>query len=337
MSLKSRRYGNPLKIKPARDTKVTLETPMGPKEFTWDYNDSIKGVYRGEEVFCTDPEAVMKRIAAIEEEFQTKKIEVAKRKEVAKTPVPAFFVTVLANKVSLYSNPTDAEFRKPFEEVLVRGVDQRSGNALIIREDGSKESVHWRHLVRDMDDSDLADLRALVKHWGDALAAAKSVKEELLVRSEDLLADALGLDDAQAVQTIEATLDLETFERVVTWDGQEFRGKSLRDLEEKVNGWIVNSLGYTRTYSFYLRSKSESKPTLDGISYSTQVARTEADIEKIAAADDEIVQAEQALIKAVEEEAFDKSLVMVQPDAPEPQEREADVPAIQAPGYEEDF
>ena len=107
-----------------------IDTPMGPKEVAYGsglyYRDTLSLTYRGQNVSASHLDKLRKRIQQIEDEFQAKKAADALRKEVAKNPEEAVLLTIVGANAR-----TNTPERLVLEEIQVRGVDQRSGKALI--------------------------------------------------------------------------------------------------------------------------------------------------------------------------------------------------------------
>jgi hypothetical protein len=218
-------------------TYVTDE--VGPVEVTfgrYTHDDRLFVTWRGEDLhapyFWPDPEkreraksgrdgsSLLDEILTVEDEFQTRKRRDAIRKEAAKNPLPALLSRL--------------------EEVLVRGVDLRSGNALIIRADGSKENVRPAYLLADLDQHDRLDGARLYRAAIEAAkvaTAAKAKSKDSKTAADEALA-ALGLPDGEDLPVV-IDIDFETCERSTDFQGERIVRAEAREVEDAVRARLL--------------------------------------------------------------------------------------------------
>lgn len=310
--------------------EVIIETPMGPKVFTYGNNfyssgDTLRGDYRSQEVSGDNPERVLKDIAKIEAEFQTKKQRDEKRKAVAQAPEEAvLYIPGGVEAVRRGYSYSEVKRKFALEEVQVRGVDLRSGNALITRADGSREQTRWSVLLRPLSPEDRAEVIAANRRLREA------AEEEQRTRGSspgEVLAG-LGI-------VLEVHLDPETFERYADYEGTIYRGADQRRVVSQVYAAALAQAGY-----HYGLSESEPQRLSEmamGNHWSSRVDvytscwQTEAEVLAHLEAQQRHAEADSLMKNVLEEYAFDKTLVMVPEDEPEKPEDQVSVPAVQAP------
>jgi hypothetical protein len=232
-SIYGRNRFNSVQIVSRERAVLTIDTPMGPKEVAYGHErehrpdplgrvtpygkgrDIFTLTYRGEEAWSESLDGIRKQVEKIEDEFQAKKRVEKVRKEAAKTPLPAVLAQTpgAARKFGRGSG-----FDGGLQDVHVRGIDQRSGKALITLADGTKDQVSPELLLRDIDDSDRADLMALYR------AFIARQKERLQVESEEITSISKAVEGAEV--DLSVRLDPETMERVAEYEGEELRARN---------------------------------------------------------------------------------------------------------------
>jgi hypothetical protein len=229
--------------------EVTVDTPIGPRPFDYAHyggGDLLEGKYRGQDVSGRDIPALRKQIEQIEDEFQAKKVLEDKRRAVAKHPEEA--VLYLPAESALRSRGGSGRRPQParFEEVQVRGIDQRSGAALVTRATGDREQHSWggvdsfgrrsrgSYLLRPLNEGERADLLALQKAIDKAEAWAKTLTPTSLGEA---------ISDGPKVQ-LWMHFDQATGERWAEYDGITFRGNDARSVTFKVWVHLARQAGY---------------------------------------------------------------------------------------------
>lgn len=121
---------------------------------TSDATGQFRGSYRNEGVGSGDLDAIRKSIELIETERSQKRERSRRLKEAAEQPEPALLYrsgsVEARNRRRHAVRGAGADVAATLEPIHVRGVDQRSGLALIIRESGAKESMTWDLITRQL-------------------------------------------------------------------------------------------------------------------------------------------------------------------------------------------
>lgn len=281
--------------------KVTVKAPNGrPLELTYgavDYRgtpaDTFRGRYRGEDVYGSTWARVQADLVKIEEKHQAKVAAKKVRDALSETPDEA---------VLFRSGNGEAE------EVGVRGLDarvKRGVSLLVIRADGTRESVAAPMILRALSPEDLADLRALVARVKHAKAAVPGTTS-----AGDVIAKVL-----DGPLALDVRLDPETLERTAEYDGVTYRGEDDRDVLGKVIAALVRP---THPYQETGHRSRKVQPLGESVASHTTVWATEADAAAQAAAEAEVEAAEASLQAAQDEYAYDYSHLLDPGDKPEP-------------------
>lgn len=349
---------DPIYTRPVKQV-ITVETPMGPKEFEYGRyirGDMLTGTYRSQDVSGSTVASLLVSIQRIEDEFLTTKKRDAKRKEVAKNPVTAHLV-IYSGDVDFKARRKDGKrpIRFEIEEVKVRGIDLRSGGLMITRANGDKETVERRStsvLVNYLDGGDYEDVVAAWRHYqplAETVPAERSAQE--------VFSEILGITETKGSFTthsktvnqieVEVHFDPETSERVATYDGQTFRAKDARAIDEAITSYVLNQYGWTLTSgrSFGNGAGEVVGPHKSLSSFDT-VWRSMEDYQAYADAKQAAKDALATFEGLLKDHSFDRSLVEVPADEPEPDvdllvnSQTGDlieVPHIQAPDYEPEW
>lgn len=321
-----------------------IDTPMGPREVTYGqfayYRDVLSMTYRSQNVLASHLDKLRKRIQQIEDEFQAKKAADALRKEVAKNPEEAVLLTIVGANAR-----TNTPERLVLEEIQVRGVDQRSGKALITLADGSREQVSWgesRSYKRDVPDSytggeavlrplepeDYADIRAAYAR----VAEAQGVETQARGLTMEQILPSDGIPD------IEVSYDQATDERVAIYDGVTYRGRDNDHLAAQIWTVMLRAAGYGWEYG----GKSDKKPSeinSEARFYGSNIYwKTREDIEAHRAAVKRVEEIKTVFHATVNDYLFDKTLVIPPEPAAEPtevNENQVDLPNVHAPAKQD--
>ena len=315
--------------------EVEIETPMGLRTFTYGSwrGDSIEGKYRGQEVSEHSRERLLRAIEKIEEEFQSKQAKAAARKEVAKSP-PEATLMIPGGYRQVITDPGRMEgYRRVgqkykyvwesmvLEEIHVRGIDQRSGDALITRADGTREGSSWgprkrwgkpdpdevpryssgQAVLLPLEQTDRADLIAADRAIHRAQEALKAVEPTTVGAFQETLEEI----------TLEISYDPETDLRKATYDGQVFTATKQRGVEGKVMIHLLIQAGYT-----HMEDSGKAIPLEDvakqgdlWISDHQDIYRSVEEIEVEIKAKAVVKEAEEVFRDIVTDLLFDKSLL----------------------------
>lgn len=157
------------------------------------------GQHRKERLSYGDFDALRKSIESVETEASMKRERVRRLKEAETQPEPALLYrsgTVQPmNRRRRPQRGDEVDQAAVLEPISVRGVDKRSGLALIIRENGDKESMSWEIVLRPLAGVEKKKLLDLAEKEQRAI---KEVPEP--VRVSDVL-------DKLPEVTVEATWD----------------------------------------------------------------------------------------------------------------------------------
>jgi hypothetical protein len=133
--------------------EVTLNVLGVDITATSDSDGRFRAVHR-KEVVIGDLDNLRRSIERVETEASQKRERVTRLKEAATNPEPALLYrsgSVQAqNRRRRPVRGEGADVAATLEPIHVRGVDQRSGLALVIRENGNKESMTWDLITRPL-------------------------------------------------------------------------------------------------------------------------------------------------------------------------------------------
>lgn len=330
---------------------LTIDTPMGPKEVAYGHEREYKAdrfdnvapygkgrdtfflTYRSQELWGSDLANLVKQVEKIEAEFQAKKRVEKVRKEAASNPLPALYVPNPRQGRDRWGHE---RFEARLEEVHVRGIDQRSGKALITRANGDKEQVSGEFLVRDLDASDRADLMALYRAY---LARTREAEQAKAGRSIRKVLKERGVEIDLTVR-----LDPETMQRVTEFQGEEIRGSEDEELIHQVLYRLVKD-----EYPFVEGSKSDTIMPIGDLAYTgryrgslgpfTTVYPSMEAYEAERAAVEAQDEAAEAILAAHKDLQFDLSQFQVQEPQEEPEQADEEQVqvSVQASGYEPEW
>lgn len=325
---RGQRYGgeSPIMIVGRAEERFTVPGPDGkPLEVVYgkgspmsgDATDWLTTSFRGEEVQAArlrpgadDSRWATPLIEAIEKreaEYQAKQRVKRARAEAAKNPMPA--VLVLGDGLG---------------DVGVRGIDQRTGKALITMPDGSKAQVSKDRLLRELD----RDERLDVLRAQQALAQAQQARAD--VGAAKHVVDAL--KEAEVKVDLIMHYDRNTDERWTEALGRVYRGRNDAAVERQIT---VDALLRFTEYRFAESSGGPPAPLdeHDGrLSSYTDLYRTVAEWEAEQAADEVVAEKKAALLALTEEYRFDLTLfaeVAKEPD--QPVDNEISIGGVRAP------
>lgn len=355
----ARKYSNDIvKLQPVA-AEVEIDTPMGPKVATIGKfgRSYFEITYRSQDLSAQSLEKLRKDIEKVEADFQTKKIVEKKRREVAKTPEEATLFTPAGRRVrEVRDSKSFRGFKKVyvdepagFEEIKIRGVDQRSGNALVTMADGTNQPLSWglggrfarrtgyigtgSVILRPLEQEERADILAANK----AVERAEQRRVEVFLPSVNkVLDDAYG-EDYQLV--LDLAYDLEAGRFYAEHEGVRHWGADDREVLSGVLVALLREQGYLYRAE---RSGGEVEP-LEGLLdlwTSQSVVRTPEEAQVYEDAQKAAADAKDVLSETVDQYLFDQSLVAIPQDEPEPEEPAEDavsLPDVRAPHYDPEW
>lgn len=249
---------------------------------------TLVGRYRGEQVgYCSTIAEIVRGMQRLDDDAEAKKERSKRLAQAAKEPEPALYLS-------------DGALGAP-KPVGVRGIDQRSGHALITHADGSKTSVRRADVFRVLNEGELADLSA-------AQRRVRRTREALEAIPEFDQYDAVSDDE---VPTLHARFDRARDGWVAEFEGQELftQGRPFYDLPDMVK-WIL----IRRKFAIVARREREGDRRIFAMADATEedikwgsFFHTKEDAEAYFAAKDEVAAATSALAELRADFVFDFS------------------------------
>lgn len=285
-----------------------IETPMGPKSVTVDSRGSFSLRYRSEDLVSYDLERLRQEIQRAEAEYQNKKARGDLRKQMEKDSVEAvLYVPVHTRNGNVIGSSVWTKRYEQIavpmhlEQVTVRGIDQRSNQALITREDGSRESASWQRLLKPLTESDAADIMAAQKAGDRAREQVEKTKPLNVSRAIVLTHGNEYLVD------VTVGYDAESGLFCAEHKGHALTGKDQKEIESLVHAIEAYDLGYR--FVDEGREVHAIEPGVSQISSYADLYHTRAEYEAKLAAEQEAKRTAQVLKDTLLEYAFDRSMI----------------------------
>lgn len=325
--------GNPIIVAARVARSFILDTDAGPVVVTYGkrdaghrIRDTFQARHRSTDLSSSTLAHLREQIAQTEAAYLDKREQAKVRSAVALDPIPAYLLDPSARPILRHRHGSIPPAAAP-ERVNVRGIDQRSGDLLITRENGDKESVPASRLLRDLDRDELRDIVVATGDYRGTLNALNSHGAKLT--------------DALAGVQVDLVVDIDpdTGERLTVHEGRTIRGATEDNLVLAVTKEKLHAAGYehviTSTTSVETIAAQDSTFALK-----SGLLRDQAAADAFARDVTRVAHATEKLKALIEDYAFDATLVTGQQAtaAPAPQaEDQPTVPRIAAPTVEPDW
>lgn len=275
-----------------QDRTVEFEGPKGPLKARVD-SSYFSTSYRGDVVQAATLETLTRMLRDFEETYQQQQAVAKSRKAQRLEPQPGLFWMARGLKYTL-------------EEIQVRGKDARSGEALITRADGVKETRPWSHILRPLNDEERSDLLTAMNNAVKAGEAAKAVEAPAADRVLADMAESEGPFQVEAAISPDGIFFIEI-------DGSTLTAPSVRELRGKVEVYLLMRAGYAFTAPRMIALSDEGLLPLtaerDDYLGSVSLYRTKEEYDADLAAKEAHDAATQTVMATVRDYLFDPSLV----------------------------